>query len=73
MSATHMVGTETKRYVEKTTKIKWLWQNVNNGWVNLGKDDYVQKCIALSCNFPARGLNFPLQNKKVKRKKEGSK
>lgn len=30
---------QTKINVEKKTKKKWAWQNVNNGLVNLGEED----------------------------------
>lgn len=50
-----------------------MWQNVNNGWVNLGKDYYVQTFIALSCYLPV-SLNFSPKNKKVKKEmKEANK
>lgn len=39
---------QTRINVEKKTKKKWAWQNVNNGLVNLGKDDMEAHCTNLA-------------------------
>lgn len=47
MFAIYMIRTEAKISIEKKTKRKQMWPNVNDGWVNLGKDDMRVYCLVL--------------------------